>query len=84
MEKNKKQKQQNLISKKDGVHKVLLLMKEIRDVQSGSSCAVHKHGGKETDTSSKQSGKERFNQGLGWTCHQVDFSWTVQVLVLLG
>lgn len=56
--KKKTQQKQNLISKKDGVHKVLLLMKEIRDVQSGSSCAVHKHGGKETDTSSKQSGKK--------------------------
>lgn len=40
--------------------------------------------GKETDTSSEQSGRERFNRGLGWTCHRVDFSWTVQVLVLLG
>lgn len=63
--------------------KCFFLMKGIGDVQSGSSCAVHKHGGgKKQDTSSKQSGRERFNRGLGWTCHRVDFSWLV--LVLLG
>jgi len=33
-------------------------MKEIRDVQSGSSCAVHKHGGKrQTQVQNSQEGK---------------------------
>jgi len=72
------------LKKNDGVHKVLLLN------ERNSRCTVRlklcssQAWGKETDTSSKQSGRERFNRGLGWTCHRVDFSWTVQVLVLLG
>lgn len=45
-----------------------------KDVQSGSSCAVHKHG--ENKQTKQQSSGQGVNPRPGWTCHQGGFSWS--------
>lgn len=45
-----------------------------KDVQSGSSCAVHKHG--ENKQTKRQFGTVAANPGQGWTCHQGGFFGT--------
>lgn len=44
-----------------------------KDVQSGSSCAVHKHGENKQNDRVETGG---VNPRRGWTCHQEGFSWT--------
>lgn len=43
-----------------------------KDVQSGSSCAVHKHGENKQNDRVETGG---VNPRRGWTCHQEGFSW---------
>lgn len=45
-----------------------------KDVQSGSSCAVHKHG--ENKQTKRQFRTVAANPGQGWTCHQGGFFGT--------
>lgn len=48
-----------------------------KDVQSGSSCAVHKHGKKQRNKMTEFRA-DRANPGRGWTCRQGGFSGTAQ------
>lgn len=45
-----------------------------KDVQSGSRCAVHKHG--KTNKQKDRVPTQEANPRPGWTCHQGGFSWT--------